>query len=562
MTAKEISLFIPGPSPKLAMSILVALSIPFIFLGIDQYGVVGTDEAFYQDIALGMLDRGNFLELRSGGAIYVYDTFANAPLQYWARSAIAAVLGKSMLSMRILSALSALLTVLATYRLVLTIGGRSAAFASGLVLLTSFQFLYLHSARTGELEPSVCLLLVCCALLFIRIIRNTGESPGRWWVHHLLVAILFNLKAPTAFLPLAAEVLAFCLIPGARSHFLPWLKSGLIALPFALAWHGYQALQYPEQVRSVLLAVGHQATGDFAAGPGGGLAGRALYYGQKLLFGSFPYVLLFPLAIYGAARAAAEKATRPDGQGDALRVLLAYLFTIVIFYLGISKVGPWYIVHAYPFLAALLGLYLSGLRSSQKQKAPIELLGIALALSLLFWLVPEIAGYNPFATDAYVIPMATHWRAVPGLSTGLGVALLAALVLGALAAGKRAMSAQFPGGLALLLFLLFVGYGATRSLAPLAYIDHLSPAAALDADLGARVAAGSPIPFPVDVPSTHPWVVNYYFYRDFDLRISDGEDRPAFRKPTRYTLLGWRPGRSPKSSTPIFGSQADGERAR
>ena len=66
MTAKEISLFIPGPSPKLAMSILVALSIPFIFLGIDQYGVVGTDEAFYQDIALGMLESGNFLELRSG----------------------------------------------------------------------------------------------------------------------------------------------------------------------------------------------------------------------------------------------------------------------------------------------------------------------------------------------------------------------------------------------------------------------------------------------------------------------------------------------------------------
>jgi 4-amino-4-deoxy-L-arabinose transferase-like glycosyltransferase len=145
-----------------------------------------------------MLASGNFLELRSGGAVYVYDTFANAPLQYWARAGVASVLGKSMLSMRILSALSALLAVLVTYRLVLYLGGRRAGLAAGIVLITSFQFLYLHSARTGELEPTVCLLLVSCALLFIRTI----DEPSRhWWPHHLLLAVLFNLKAPIVVIP-------------------------------------------------------------------------------------------------------------------------------------------------------------------------------------------------------------------------------------------------------------------------------------------------------------------------------------------------------------------------
>lgn len=521
---------------------MLALAVPLILLGIGQSGVVDTDEAFYQDIALNMLAGGNFFELRSGNAIYVYDTFANAPLQYWARAAVAALLGKSILSMRILSALSAILAVLMTYRLALYLGDRRAAFASGLSLLTTFQFLYLHSARTGELEPTVCLLLVSCAFLFIRRL----DDPSRHWLpHHLLVAVLFNLKAPTVFLPVAAELLAFLFIPEARRHFKDWLKWGFLLLPLALFWHGYQALQYPEQVRGVLVAVLHQMSGDFAASPSGGLLGRLSYYGEKILFGAFPYALLYPLAIVGIARNAFGASRDPADEHNGARVVLLYLLATLAFYLGISKVGPWYIVHAYPFFAALLGLYLASLED-RKAKGPWLVGALAIVASLLFWLQPEIAGYNPFSADAYVIPMRTHWRDISGVGPLVGMPLLGLLLLGGLMAWRGRAPESFSGGLALVILVVFAGYASLRGLAPLAHIGHLSPIAALDADLKDRVTSGSPIPFPVDVPRTHPWVVNYYFFQDFDVRISPSEAIPAYRKPMEHVLLGWRPGRGPE----------------
>ena len=285
-------------------------------------------------------------------------------------------------------------------------------------------------------------------------------------------------------------------------------------------------------------------SGDFAASPSGGFLGRLPDYGEKILFGTFPYVLLYPLAIIGMGRKAVASSRSGRDQQEAVRVLLAYLCATLLFYLGISKVGPWYIIHAYPFLAALLGLYLADLEDRKATGAWL-LVALATALSFLFWLQPEIWGYNPFAGDAYVIPMPTDWRHVPGIGPVLGVPMLLLGVLVGLVGWKRRAGDRFSAGLAAALLAVFAGYALVRGLAPLAYIGHLSPVAALDADLKERLAAGTKIPFPVDVPRTHPWVVDYYFYEDFDLRFAGTEPIPAYRKPMEYVLLGWKPGREP-----------------
>jgi 4-amino-4-deoxy-L-arabinose transferase-like glycosyltransferase len=532
---------VPVPTPRVAVSTIILLSIPLIFLGMGRYGVVGSDEAFYQDIALGMLESGNFFELRSGASVYVYDTFANAPLQYWIRAGIASLLGKSMLSMRILSGISALLAVLGVYRLVLYLAGRSAAFAAALIFLTTFQFLYLHSARTGELEPSVCFFLVCSTYLFI---RRVDDSNRGWWLHHLFIVLLFNLKAPTVFLPVAAELVCFGLIPRCRAGFGSWLRTGLLILPLGVLWHVFQMIHYPDQFEGVLAAVGHQAGGGFAMSPAGGMLGRGLYYAQKMLFGSFPHVLLYPLAIVaalGIGRGFREEEAR---RRDGIRIVLIYALTILVFYVGISKVGPWYIVHAYPFLAALVGIWLAKL-STRSGITIWGLLGISVVLSLVYWVEPRIWDYNPFGQDAYGIPMPTNWRAHRIVAPLPGAVLLAGAILGVLLLARRRFGELLSAALAAGLLALFIAYGLLRGLLPLAYADHLSPVAALHEDLRGRVAAGREIPFPVDVPRTHPWVVNYYFYRDFELRIPASEGRERYRRPVEHVLLGWKPGRKP-----------------
>jgi hypothetical protein len=86
--------------------------------------------------------------------------------------------------------------------------------------------------------------------------------------------------------------------------------------------------------------------GDFSVGPRGEILGRTLYYGQRILFGGFPYVLIYPLALIAAGRASLPSSDADSQKRRGNLVLLVYLLTIFAFYLEISKVGPWYIVHA------------------------------------------------------------------------------------------------------------------------------------------------------------------------------------------------------------------------
>jgi hypothetical protein len=53
-----------------------------------------------------------------------------------------------------------------------------------------------------------------------------------------------------------------------------------------------------------------------------------------------------------------------------------------------------------------VGLYLGG-RQVSRDHSWHQLAVWGVVLSLLFWVTPEIAGYNPFSADAYVIPMLT-----------------------------------------------------------------------------------------------------------------------------------------------------------
>jgi hypothetical protein len=523
-----------APPPSLAYALLFVLSLPLIFWGIGQYGVVGADEAFYQDIAINMLESGNWFRLQSGSYQFVYDTFANAPLQYWLRGGVVSLFGDTALSMRIVSSSAALLTVFATHRLVVPLAGRGAAFLAALILLTNYQFLYLHSARTGELEPIVCLLLVLVADSFIRTVRNPGKS---WLAHHIWLALLVNVKAPVIPIPLIAEIICLAAIPMARRSALAWLKLGLIVLPFASAWHILQAIQHREALATLVESVRYQASGEFLPGARGTLAGRVLYYARCLFFGAFPSILLLPLSLASMARMAIRDSDR-DPRIIAARVTLIFPLVTLGFYLCISKTGPWYVIHAYPFLAAWIGVWLA--RLDRTVVSIGTLVYLAVALSLLFWVQPESWGLNPFADDAIRIPMAMRWRELSFLPHGPGVPLLAAIVMIGLLVVQRRGPAAFGPALMALLCVIFVGGALARSSAPLVHVGYLSPIAALAADLAERKEAGQIIPYPIEVPPSHPWVVNYYFWRDHDLRLAPSGGEPGDPSASRFLLVGRR----------------------
>ncbi len=170
--------------------LLVLLASPLLFYGLGSYGIVNGDEAIYHYFARHMVQSGDWFRLVFAGEDRFIDAFTHAPLYSWAKAVVILVFGDSLYTMRVLSACMGVLSILATYHLVAHIANVRAAFLAGLIQLTTLQFVYLHSARTGEMETSLTLAFTLSALFFLRAVKD-----GRSFIpHHLCLVALINLN--------------------------------------------------------------------------------------------------------------------------------------------------------------------------------------------------------------------------------------------------------------------------------------------------------------------------------------------------------------------------------
>ncbi|MBW2273653.1 MAG: glycosyltransferase family 39 protein [Deltaproteobacteria bacterium] len=520
--------------------LLVLLALPLVVWGLGSYSVVNGDEAIYHGIAESMARSGNAFVLELRGQPRLYDTWMNAPIQYWARSLLISLFGSSAWTMRILSALFAIAAVLATQRLGSYVADRRSGFFAGLALLTTLHFVYLHGARTGELEPALLFFFAVAALLFMIGV----ERGGGWWAHHLCLFALFSLKLPIVIIPLAAELAFFALCPRAREHFGAWVKTGCVLLPFGLAWHLGQTLLRWDEFTAVIADMRANASGSSQQGPGASFYGLAGYYARTVLFGAFPYSLAYPVALL-AVLWRSERGLAPER--DRWRICALYLLAIVGFFLCVSQHYRWYIMPAYPFLSVFLGAWLS--RLFDERPRALTLGAVALVASLAFWLRAGGAEYNPFAKAAVGISMWTPWRslaALPDLDPRLGVVLLA-LALAGLLFGLRALgSERFPSIIGAIVAALLLGFGTLRVVQPLAYLGYESELSKIRRDLAERREAGRPIAHPFDLPKANHFIVLYYFAEDFDISMQRNPSASPLDVTYRLHAKGTRPGRAPQ----------------
>jgi 4-amino-4-deoxy-L-arabinose transferase-like glycosyltransferase len=499
----------------------VVLSLPLILHGLGRYSLVNGDEAVYHGIAEGMAASGDWLRLEFRSQHRVYDTVMNAPLQYWARAALISLFGSSLWTARILSALFAVASVLLTERVGRRLWGPGAGLLSGLVQLTTLQFVYLHSARTGELEPMLAFFLTAVAWLFVR----TVDGGRSWLPHHLSLAILANIKLPIALIPLAAELLCFVLHPAARDRLRSWVLVGVALLPIGLGWHAYQIVALGDAFWQTVATMTSQASGSIAAGPAAGPLSNAAFYVSVLWFGAFPWSLVYPIALVRLTTASRSWAEWS---------VALYGLAVFAFFLAVSKHAPWYIVPAFPFLSLAVGKWLSDL--CRGAVGSWEAWAAPAAMALVLWTRDGAMGYDPFALPAIRVPMPMSWRSLGALGPALGIPL-AAMALGGLAwaARARGLSASILGrGFT----AVFLGWGLLRVSLPLAALEHRSELAQLSEELERRRAEGARIDFPIELPSASLPLARYYFADDFRIGLAASDaDRPT----ATLRLLGPRP---------------------
>jgi 4-amino-4-deoxy-L-arabinose transferase-like glycosyltransferase len=485
--------------------VLVLLAYPLLLMGLDRYSLVNGDEGIYHAVSVNMANSGDWIRLYYRGEHIIYPTFVNAPLQYWARAAVIVVFGDSYWTMRIWSALFATLTVVLTYRVGLLIMDRGGAFLAGLLQLTTFQFVYLHSGRTGELEPMLAFALLSSAYCFIRSME-TGLAFARSQLPTLFVMLL---KTPAVLIPIAAQLTSFVAISDYRTHLRRWAMAAALVLPLGLIWHAFRLPELWEPLQSVLSTMAAEASGIGL--PEATVADRLSFYTETILHGAFPYSLLYPVALVGVLRLRGS-----DKAVTRRRVIALFAVAVLGFYLAITKRFPWYIIPAYPLLSLLVADWLVEL--FRRDIRPISILLVCVLVALIGWADLSMTTFNPFAIGAFHIPMTMQWRVVGETSTWLGITATAALLSMACLFARRMLSApQFTTVFALIFTVVLVAYGSIRTSMALQHLDHQSGLAKLHARLTAMRSADQPLTFPIRIPGYAPVPVRYFFADDYEI---------------------------------------------
>ncbi|MCH7702822.1 MAG: glycosyltransferase family 39 protein, partial [Planctomycetes bacterium] len=294
--------------------LLVVLSAPVFFLNLGNYGMVNGDEGFFQHTAYNMVRSGDWLTIQWMGELRVYETFLGSPFQVWARAAIIYVAGDNYWTMRVISATCGMLAVLLTYRLGRQFMTSAESLLAALLLMFTYHFVFLHGARTGEMDAILTLLLVWIVYRFMRALReNRSFVP-----HHLGVILLISVKLPVVTVVVVLEAAFFVLMPKHRQHIKRWIQTMLWICPLGMVWHIYQFIEIgPKAVFEVFELMAAQAAGTRGAETTTGETAlwtraieRASFYGPVLLFGAFPYILFVPLALVGVWRHHASRRSR------------------------------------------------------------------------------------------------------------------------------------------------------------------------------------------------------------------------------------------------------------
>jgi len=352
------------------------------------------------------------------------DTFAywdKPPLGFWLGAAAMKVLGPTALAARLPTGLAHVATVLLVYLAGRSLAGLATAspwragpragFLAGAVMATApLPLVIAHLARVDAL------LVALMTAMLVAVLRLVGGTARPWlWTLVLYVAAGLGLltKGLAAVAIPALAVFATAAITGRWRDIvrLRPLAGAAICLAIAVPWYLYMHLRYPVAADGqgpgflyeffVRQHFGRAIAGEF--GHTGHVPGYLL---GAMLLGFLPWTIFLPGACVEAGRAA----WRQRREHPAIVLLMAWALIVLVLF-SLSKTSMvHYVAPAFPALAVLAGVYLSG-RIGAPEAGGWFRLGLALALALgvavvagtVIYLVRSDLWHKPFAWGA-VIP--------------------------------------------------------------------------------------------------------------------------------------------------------------
>ena len=177
---------------------LVGLALLLMGAGFGLRDPWPADEPRFALIAHDMLRTGDWLVPRVGGDLYA----DKPPVYFWLVALAIGATGSLRTGFLLPSLLAGVGVVVLVYDLLRRVSGREAAFAAGLVLLVTFQFVW--QARQAQIDATLCFLTT---LSLYGLLRHLVAGPALGWYYAGWAAAGFGVVTKgVGFLPLLALV--------------------------------------------------------------------------------------------------------------------------------------------------------------------------------------------------------------------------------------------------------------------------------------------------------------------------------------------------------------------
>jgi len=374
-----------------AVLLVAAFNLTF---RLGQEVVTEWDESLYATSAWEMVQSDQWLIPTFHGAVDYYNS--KPPLNIWLIALSLKLFGSSLVALRIVSALAAWLTVLVLMRWTRLQFGDRESLLAGLVLSTTYAFIYVHAGRSANPDSLLTLFIV---LTIATLSRTRGNPWQRLWLGPLAAGV-FMLKGMAVLLPLAIVLTTELLPPRRRSiRSQPAVGAVLLFIVPVAAW---AVARWRVDQWTFL---GRLVAYDFVAqmlSPLEEHAGSVLYYPNILQMYHYDWLaagLVAALVVWrGRSQMAGRDVWTLPGR-SSFRLLCVWATLTLLVPTVMQTKLPWYLNPFYPALAVgiaclcTLALRISrtGLRSGPAHRL------VAVAIMLAFGVAEGRLVWNSFA---------------------------------------------------------------------------------------------------------------------------------------------------------------------
>jgi len=392
------------------LMLALLLGIPFLlFLG--YLPLIDPDEGRYAEIPREMLLRGDLITPTLNYVKY----FEKPPLLYWLNAAAMQLFGPSEFSARLPSALSGLLTVLATYLTARRLYQRRTAILAALILGTSLGFVLQSRIILTDMLLTFCLTGALGAFIVTACQEARSRSRSGWYLFYFFCALAVLTKGLIGIV-FPGGIIFFYLLLSRRWHVLARMRlfSGtLLFLAVAAPWFIAVSLANSEFPHFFFI---HEHFERFTST----VHGR---YQPFWFFVPILAVTMLPWSFYIPAALAKAWRERRFHNGDPGLFMLVWSLLIFLFFSkSSSKLIP-YLLPIFPPLAMLIAHRFSQAMHSRGEGSRFAtiLLGTVLiivgAAAIGYGYLPQAAallsGLMPKLND----PLNQFIRHAPQLST-------------------------------------------------------------------------------------------------------------------------------------------------